>query len=176
MIGLTNGAGENQVLGYFWATSYVQVGILVWGGNGEVTATVYDVSTHSTIQQGTVDNEGYVIFQVPKNDLYAVFLFNSYQLFSQNYKDVMVKVYYYYTNIIMQILGSLMLGLGLTFVAYYIYKVKTSPKIVQTTLDEKLTPPPTYVDEKVQIKYCGHCGTPNPIDNNYCEKCGKKIS
>jgi hypothetical protein len=47
--------------------------------------------------------------------------------------------------------------------------------VISLALPSKKTPPPQQVDVKDQIKYCRYCGTANPIDNDYCKKCGKKI-
>jgi ribosomal protein L40E len=45
-----------------------------------------------------------------------------------------------------------------------------------TKVETVSIPSAPIADEKTQIKYCGYCGTANPIDYAYCVKCGKKLS
>jgi hypothetical protein len=71
-----------------------------------------------------------------------------------------------YGGPIIAILGVLALGVGIG----QMYYDKT------TAVNTILTPSTLLADEKAQIKYCGYCGTANPIDYAYCTKCEKKLS
>ena len=116
---LANGQGMNQALGFFVSGTYVKLDIEVSGGDGRVSAQVLNVGLGNITQQASVDTNGFLAFESPKNDYYSLYLQNSYGFFSfgqENDKAVLVKVYYYFYNYIFLALGIAVLGLGVALI------------------------------------------------------------
>ena len=82
-----------------------------------MSVQVLNVGLGNITEQGSVDTNGFVAFETPRNDYYSLYLTNDVHYFSQNDKQVLVKVYYYFYNYILLALGIAVLGLGVALIS-----------------------------------------------------------
>jgi hypothetical protein len=114
---LANDGSLDQDIGFFVTGSYVKLDVYVYGGDGNISIQVLNVASNNITQEGSVDSSGLLTFNPPQNDHYSLYLQNDYG--SQNGKQVLVKVYYYFYNYIFFTLASVALLLGAALIISY---------------------------------------------------------
>jgi hypothetical protein len=118
-----NGEESNQNIGFFLWGSFVQVNVYVYGGDRQLTVYLMD-SSGDVFNQGVIDGSGTFFFQVPKNDFYSLYLKNDFKWFSENNKQILVKVYYYFYRDFFLFSGTAMLIIGFMLIIYYIIQTQ----------------------------------------------------
>lgn len=120
---IANGEELNQNIGFFVWGSFLKVDVYVYGGDNQLTAYLVD-SSNNVFNQGVIDSSGTIVFHVPKNDYYGLYLKNDFKWFGENNKQILVKVYYYLYHDFFLFSGIIILILGFTLVTYYKFKPK----------------------------------------------------
>lgn len=140
----------------------VNLGFFIVGSNVRVEILAQDITIHladpskDIIQKEEIDGLGYVFFHVHETGYYDITFDNKGLLSPSRWfpKDVLWKVYYYLYSDLFLVLGPIFLVVGTIVLARYWYKTRR--------------PTPRKI-------YCRHCGTENPEDAVFCQKCGKKV-
>jgi hypothetical protein len=126
---LADGDVLNQDIGFFAVGSYVKLNVLVDGGDGQISAQVLDIGLNNITKEGNVDGSGVFAFEVPKNDYYSLYLRNTHRTYvwePLNNKQILVKVYYYFYNLVFLIFGVAIVALGTALIVYYQRKSSTT--------------------------------------------------
>jgi hypothetical protein len=125
---VTNDSSFNQNIGFFVVGSYVKLDVYVYGGNGKISAQVLGTGISNVTKAVNIVGTGTILFEVPKNDHYSLFLKNA-NLAPSN-KQVLIKVYYYFYNDIFLISGIIAIALGAIII--FSHEVRNRTKNKQT--------------------------------------------
>lgn len=125
---VANGGYVYQDLGSFFTQSYVKLDVYAYGGDGKITVQVFNTELTSPITESDISGGGAIIFKAPNNDEYRVLLINTYSTSFQNDKEILIKVYYYFYDLIFLFIGVIMLVLGFSFITYYKFRDKSRDK------------------------------------------------
>jgi hypothetical protein len=126
---LADGGSLNQDIGFFAVGSYVKLGVYADGGDNQISAQVLNIGLDNITKEAGVEGEGWLAFEVPKNDYYSVYLRNTHARYIwelPNDKQILVKVYYYFYNLLFLVSGVAAVALGTALIIYYHRKSRTT--------------------------------------------------
>jgi len=126
---VSNGQDLNQNLGFLIAGSYVKLNVYAYGGDAQISAQVLTVGQDNITKEDVIDGSGVISFGVPNSDYYSLFLRNAYQSSYQNDKQILVKVYYYFWNLVLLTSGIVLSFSGFGLTLYYELKNRAKGKL-----------------------------------------------
>jgi len=131
---VASGSSYNQDIGFFVVGSYVKLDVYVYGGNGKISAQVLNTGMNNITKETSIVGTGTILFQVPNNDYYSLFLRNAYLI--QNDKQVLIKVYYSFYNDVFLVSGIVIIALGTAIIFYYGVRNSASNKKTGPSIPE----------------------------------------
>ena len=126
---VSNGQDLNQNLGFLIAGSYIKLDVYAYGGDGQVSAQVLNIGLDNITKEDVIDGRGVISFGVPNSGYYSLLLRNAYQYSYQNDKQVLVKVYYYFWNLVLLTSGIVLSFSGFGLILYYELKNRAKGKL-----------------------------------------------
>jgi hypothetical protein len=118
----------NPIIGFLAVGSYVKLNVLVYSGDNQISAQVLDIGLNNITKEVGIEGEGWLAFGVPRNDYYSLYLRNTHRYVWEppNDKQILVKVYYYFYNLLFLVSGVAVVALGTALIIYYQRKSRTT--------------------------------------------------